>query len=233
MLSFETALILLRGGVVDAQELVGRGHHVDAVGPALSTFLIHKLVHRIIGRGLLKDHTHYQEQCPAQSRGSAFGDVSATDFHLSRLVRQNVNTCKGYQDFFRVEPAHIADLSHELEAEGRPCAEHPHHNWVLRQRRRQGLHFVAECGQCRGNGPELGHRLIHQEPGSLALWHDAKVPTGGGIDVQSLVLAEVVAMLLAPFLVLSCKCFFRQPADTLAERESSYKIHPPLSAIRP
>lgn len=31
--------------VVDAQELVGGGHHIDTVGFALGTFLVHELVH--------------------------------------------------------------------------------------------------------------------------------------------------------------------------------------------
>ena len=38
-LGFETVQVLLHSGVVDAQELVGGGHHVDAVGLALSAFL--------------------------------------------------------------------------------------------------------------------------------------------------------------------------------------------------
>ena len=84
---FETVQVLLHSGVVDAQELVGGGHHVDAVGLALSAFLVHKLIHRLIGRGTLEDHAHHQEQCPAQGGGATLGDAAASDFHLTGLVR--------------------------------------------------------------------------------------------------------------------------------------------------
>lgn len=38
MLGFETIQILLHCGVVDAQEFVGGGHHVNVVGLPLSAF---------------------------------------------------------------------------------------------------------------------------------------------------------------------------------------------------
>ena len=61
MLGFETVQMLLHGGVVDSQELVGRGYHVDAIGLALSALPVHELVHRLIGRRSLEDHAHHQE----------------------------------------------------------------------------------------------------------------------------------------------------------------------------
>ncbi len=83
-----------------------------------------------------------------------------------------------------VKAAHVADLRHELGAESRANTEHPHHNRVLRQRCRQGLHFVSERGQCGRNGPELGHRLLYQKFGSIGSGHDAEMPTGEGVDVN-------------------------------------------------
>lgn len=66
MLGFETVQMPLHGGIVDTQELVGRGHHVDAVGLALGAFPVHELVHRVIRWGVLEDHAHHQEQRSAQ-----------------------------------------------------------------------------------------------------------------------------------------------------------------------
>lgn len=60
--------MLLHGGVVDAQELVGGGHHVDAIGLTLGAFLVHELVHRLIGRRTPENGAHHQEQRPAQGR---------------------------------------------------------------------------------------------------------------------------------------------------------------------
>ena len=96
-----------------------------------------------------------------------------------------------------------------------------------------GLHFVSERNQGGGSGPELEHRLIHQELGRIGFGHDAEMPTGGGVDVQRLILAEVVAMLLAPLLVLGCKSLFGQPADALTVPEGRYKVHPLLAAVCP
>lgn len=67
-LGFEAVQVLFHGGIVDAQELVGGGHHVNAVGFALGAFLTHKLGHRIISRRTPEDGAHHQEQCPTQSR---------------------------------------------------------------------------------------------------------------------------------------------------------------------
>ena len=50
MLGFETVQVLLHGGIVDAQEFVGGGHHVDAIGLALGAFPVHELIHRLISR---------------------------------------------------------------------------------------------------------------------------------------------------------------------------------------
>lgn len=58
-LGFETIQILLHSGVVDAQKLIGRGHHVDTVRFTLGTFLVHELVHRLINGRTLEDYAHH------------------------------------------------------------------------------------------------------------------------------------------------------------------------------
>lgn len=82
-LGFETVQILLHGGVVDAQELVGRGHYVDTIRLALGTFPVHELVHRLMGGRTPEDGAHHQEQRPAQGGGTPFGYTAAVDFHLA------------------------------------------------------------------------------------------------------------------------------------------------------
>ena len=51
LLCVECLKAFFYAGVVDAQELVLRGSHVDEVRLALATFLIEELVHRLICRG--------------------------------------------------------------------------------------------------------------------------------------------------------------------------------------
>ena len=47
---FQCLQIGLHSGIVYSQELVSGGHHVDAVGLAFSTLLVHELVDRFIRR---------------------------------------------------------------------------------------------------------------------------------------------------------------------------------------
>ena len=48
---YECLKVLFHTGIVDAQELVLRGCHVDKIRLVLRTFLIEELVHRLICRG--------------------------------------------------------------------------------------------------------------------------------------------------------------------------------------
>ena len=120
---------MLHSGVVDAQELVGGGHHVNTVGLALDTFSVHKLVHRLIGRRTPENGAHHQKQCPAQNGRATLRDTAAADFHLAGLVRRGVNARKSHQRLFRVEAAHVANLRHKLGAECGANSEHPPSQW--------------------------------------------------------------------------------------------------------
>ena len=53
LLRVECLKALFHTGIVDAQELVLRGCHVDKIRLALAAFLIEELVHRLIYRRLL------------------------------------------------------------------------------------------------------------------------------------------------------------------------------------
>ena len=62
----DTSLIFLQrcqiffySAIIDAQELVGRGHHVDTVGLAFRALLVHELVDRLIHWSVLQDDTHH------------------------------------------------------------------------------------------------------------------------------------------------------------------------------
>ncbi len=137
-------LIDCHRSVVDTQELVGGGHHVDTVGLAFRAFLVHELVDRLVYWGALQEDAHHQEECPAQGGRSPLGNAAATDIHLARLVGRGVNTCKGHQRFSWNENG--VHRQFQLGVEGRVWAntKHFHHHRILRQRSRQGLHLLFE-----------------------------------------------------------------------------------------
>ena len=224
---------MLHSGVVNAQEFVGGGHHVDEVRLFFGTFPIHELVHRLIGRRALEDNTHHQEQRPAQGGRTAFGDPPAAQFHLSGLIGRRVDPRKSHQSLFGVEATHIADLRHKLGAERGANPKHPHDNGVLWQGCRQGVQFLSKRGQRAGGGPELGDRLLHQKFGRIGFGHDRDAPAGAGVDVPCLFRTELITMFLAPLLIFDGKSFFSQRTDTRTMWERSDKVYPLFAAICP
>ena len=119
---FQRIQVGFHRSIVDAQELVGGGHHVDTVGLALRAFLVHELVDRLIHWSALQENAHHQKKRSAQRGRSPLGNAAATNIHLAGLVRWGVNACKGNQRFFGMKTAHIANFSHELGREAaRDC----------------------------------------------------------------------------------------------------------------
>ncbi len=88
----QSSQILLHPAVVNTQEFVGPGGHVDQVGLALGTFLVHELVHRVILRLGLDEAVHHQEQRPAQLRRAAFGGADALGLVGTGLVGTGIDT---------------------------------------------------------------------------------------------------------------------------------------------
>ena len=107
---FQRIQVGFHRSIVDAQELVGGGHHVDTVGLALRAFLIHELVDRLIHWSALQGNTHHQKKRPAQRGRPPLGNAAATDIHLAGLVGWGVNARKGHQRFLGMKTAHIANF---------------------------------------------------------------------------------------------------------------------------
>ena len=61
--------------------------------------------------------------------------------------------------------------------------------------------------------------------------YDTEVSASRGINIQRLILAEIVAVLSAPLLVLGSKGLLRPATNALAMPKSSDKVHPLLAAI--
>ena len=129
---FQRIQVGFHRSVVDTQELICGGHHVDTVGLALRALLVHELVDRLIHWSALQEDTHHQKERPAQGGRSPLGNAAAMDIHLARLVRWGVNARKGHQRFLGMKTAHIANFSHELRAECGANTKHPHYYRILR-----------------------------------------------------------------------------------------------------
>ena len=100
--------------IVDAQELVGGGYHVDTVWLAFRAFLVHELVDRFIHWSMLQDDTHHQKERPAQRGRPPLGNAAAADIHLAGLVGWGVNACKGNQRFLGMKTAYFVSKSQSI-----------------------------------------------------------------------------------------------------------------------
>ena len=148
VLGVECFKTFFHASIVDTKELVGGSHHVDLVGFALGTFPVHELEDGLICWRGTQNNAHDQKQRSAQGRRAAFGDTAAVDVYRAGLVWRCVNTGKGYKSFLRMEPANVADLGHELRAEGLPDTIHLHDDGVFRQHLCKRGHALAE--NCQG-----------------------------------------------------------------------------------
>ena len=130
-----------------------------------------------------------------------------------------------------MKAAHIADLRHELRAERRPNAVHLHHDGILGQSGSQALHLFLQGSQRSRRSLKLGNGLLDYEFGTVAFRHDADMSASGYVDIKRLVLAEVVAVLTAPFLIALGKGLYAHVANALAVPVLRDEIYPLLAAI--
>ena len=110
------------GGVINAEELICGGRHVDLIGLSLSAFLIHELIDGLVWRGVLEKHAHDEEKGSAQSRRTALGDAPAANINSPGLIRRRVNARIGHESGFGMKTADIANLRHKLGAKARANA---------------------------------------------------------------------------------------------------------------
>ena len=134
-------------GVVNAQELVLCGGHVDEIWLALRTFLIKKLVHRLIYGRLLQVSADDLVQRFPQMRGAAFGRRDALGTVLAGLVYSRIDASKSNDGTAAREAAYIPNLSHKLSGCRFTDAVHGTHGIVLRQLFCKARHLGAQSGQ--------------------------------------------------------------------------------------
>ncbi len=95
------------------------------------------------------------------------------------------------------------------------------------------VHLLLQGSQRSRRSLELGNGLLDHELCTVAFRHDhdADMSAGGYVDIKSLVFAEVVAMLTAPFLIALGKGFYAHVANALAVPVLRDEIYPFLAAV--
>lgn len=89
--------IFLYASVINAEELVGSGSHVDVIRLALCPFLIHESINGIVSRRTLNKPVHNLEEGLAQIGGTFLCGGHTFADTLPGIVLSGVNTAKGCQ----------------------------------------------------------------------------------------------------------------------------------------
>lgn len=130
LLRVECRKAFFHAGIVDTQELVLRGCHVDKIRLALRAFLIEELVHRLIRRGFSQVSTDDLVQRFPQMRRAAFGRRDALGTVLAGLVHSWIDASETDDGAAAREAAYIADLRHKLHGSRFTDAVHGAHGIV-------------------------------------------------------------------------------------------------------
>ncbi len=112
MSGFQRSQIRVHTSIVDAEELVSPGSHVDVVGLPLGSLLVHKSIDRIVRRRTLDETVHNQKERFAQVWRSFLCCGVAFPRMATGLIRTRVYTCKCGESASVLKPGDIADLGH-------------------------------------------------------------------------------------------------------------------------
>ena len=119
---FQRLQIGFHSGVVDPQELVGGGHHVDAVWLALGAFPVHEQVDRFIQWRLLQIDAHDKKQCPPQGRRTNFAHALVPAGYIAGIVWRSIQSGVGHERFLGIKATHIPNFGYELRPQSRAYA---------------------------------------------------------------------------------------------------------------
>ena len=227
----ESLKAFFHAGVVDAQEFVLCGGHVDKVRLALAAFLVEELVHRLIYRGFSQVSTDDLIQRFPQMRRAAFGRRDALGAVLAGLVYSRINTRETDDGAAARKTAHITDFSHKLRGSGFANAVHGAHGIVLRQLHCKARHLGAQSGQRHLACKQLLGSSRNEQFRVVVLRQRGEMAAASGVNVQCFFCAEMVALAFAPLLVALGECLFAGAADAVAVPKGHDKVHPFLVTV--
>ena len=85
--------------IVDAEELIRSGCHINIIRLSLGSLFDKETVYRVVFWGILQQGCHDLKQCLTQSCRANFGCPVALGFVLAGFIDTGINTGKGSQRF--------------------------------------------------------------------------------------------------------------------------------------
>ena len=118
-------------GVIDPEELIRGGDHVNSVRLALGAFAVKKLVYGFVDRLLLKDRLYDLKKGFAQQRRATFGYALGFRGMLPRLIWRRVNTSHCNERFRVIKASYVDDLGDKLRTHNATYAVQAHNGFVF------------------------------------------------------------------------------------------------------
>ena len=155
--------------IVDSQELVGSGSHVDVIGLTLCTLLVHEGIDRVIYRRTLDKAVHDLKERFSQMRRAFLRCRVALAFVISGFIRTGIYAGKGRQSAPVLKASNIPDLSNELRPQRGADAVHRHDNRILWELRGHLVHLDPKRFHCLRDDIKHGYCLTDQQLGVVIL----------------------------------------------------------------
>lgn len=104
--------IFFHPSVVNSKKLIRSGSHVDVIGLALRTFLIHKQIYRVFLGFCLDQNVHDLEQRFTEHRRTVLRRMDAFWGVISGFIYTWINASKCSNGISMGKACHIPDFSH-------------------------------------------------------------------------------------------------------------------------
>ena len=232
-LGVSSAEALLDPSVVDAQELVLSGGHVDKIRLTLGPLFVQELVHRLVGWGLAQIGADDLVQSLTQMRRAALGGGVALGDVFAGFIHCRVNAGEAHDRAALREAADVADLSHQLNTGRLTHAVHGPDSLVLRKLLSKPGHLRAHNSQCSFSGGELLGSSGDEQLGVTVFGQGCDMTHTVHVQLRRFLEAEMVTLSFAPLVVAICKDGLADHADTLTVPEGYDKMDPFLASIGP
>ena len=151
---------------------------------------------------------------------------------FSRVIHRRINAGKAHDGTAAGEPAHIANLRHQLDSSGFAHTVHGPDRLILRELLGQTVHLSAQDGQCSLGGGQLLCRGCNEQFGIAVPGQSRDMAHAAHVQLRCFPFAEMVAFPLAPLAVALSESRLANQTDTLTMPERYDEINPLLAAIR-
>ena len=222
---------LFHAGVVNTQELVLGGGHVDEIRLAFGPFLVQELVHWLVSGCLEQIGADDLVERLAQVRRTPLGGWIALGDMLAGFVHCRIDAGETHDGAAAGETAHVTNLSHQLRSGSLTHAVHGSNGFVLRQLPGQTIHLSAQDSQRSLSRGQLLGSGGDDQLDIAVLGQGRNMPDAVDVQIRRFGVAEMITLPLAPLAVTLRESSLADQGDALTVPEGHDEIHSLLASV--